>query len=126
MYVDGYNFYYAIKNAPNLPIGLGWCDFRKLGEQFLEKGDESKKIRYFTTEVRWEIPRHEPGEIRRQENWLAAVQTIDGLERIDGRFSQHDSKPWEEKWTDVNIAVELLLDGLSDPGYDRAMLLTGD
>jgi hypothetical protein len=34
MYVDGYNFYYAVKRASRnlVPIGFGWCDFRRLAE----------------------------------------------------------------------------------------------
>ncbi len=35
VYVDGFSFYYAVKDAAKsgaFPIGLGWCDFRKLAE----------------------------------------------------------------------------------------------
>ncbi|MGA3242336.1 MAG: NYN domain-containing protein [Bryobacteraceae bacterium] len=119
-----YHFYYAIKNSRTLPIGLGWCDFRSLGEQFLGQGEELERVRYFTTEVTWELPGRE-GEKRRQRNWLDALESIQGLNVIAGRFSKPDDKPREEKWTDVNIAIELLLDA-ADSSYDRAFLLTGD
>jgi len=43
------------------------------------------------------------------------------LEREKGK-----KKPREEKQTDVNIAVEMLLDAIAPFGFDRAILLTGD
>ncbi|MCP3681383.1 MAG: NYN domain-containing protein [bacterium] len=33
LYIDGYNFYYAIKSNDELPVFLAWCDFRQLAEK---------------------------------------------------------------------------------------------
>ncbi|MGI8496683.1 MAG: NYN domain-containing protein [Gemmatimonadaceae bacterium] len=122
VYVDGFNFHYAIK-AGGL-LGLGWCDFRKLAERYLVGGDgEIDVIKYFTAHVR----RYEnrAGEERRQQTWLEAVKTIRGLEVIRGFHQQYGSKAREEKQTDINIAVELLVDAI-DGACDRAILITGD
>ncbi len=52
LYVDGFNFYYAIKNS-DLPKGLAWCDLRSLGEQYLiREGSKLERIRYFTAPVK--------------------------------------------------------------------------
>jgi uncharacterized LabA/DUF88 family protein len=153
MYVDGYNFYYAIKRkyflerqelGLNSLIGLGWCDFRRLGEQMIERGSEHiKEIKYFTAEVKKDFPRH-AGERNRQQIWLNAVSTVPGLRKILGYFpvppghqnvtahslplnDPKELKPSrKEHHTDINIAVELLLDASDINGYQKAILVTGD
>jgi dCMP deaminase len=153
MYVDGYNFYYAIKRKYYLDrqnlgleslIGLGWCDFRRLGEHMIDRNtEEIEDIKYFTAEVQKDFPRH-AGERKRQQVWLNAVSAITGLRKILGYFPvPHPSRtndtdglrindPKElkpsrkEHHTDVNIAVEMLLDALDPNGYQKAILITGD
>jgi uncharacterized LabA/DUF88 family protein len=153
MYVDGYNFYYGIKKIYGLYrteagkenlIGLGWCDFRRLGEQMIDRSSEQvTKIKYFTAEVQKEYPRH-AGERKRQRDWLDAVGTITGLRKIMGYLSPppesrsqaanrpavNDTKSLKpdrrEKQTDINIAVEILMDALGAKGYHKAILISGD
>jgi uncharacterized LabA/DUF88 family protein len=153
MYVDGYNFYYAIKRKYFLErqnlgleslIGLGWCDFRRLGEQMIDRrAEQITEIKYFTAEVQKDFPRH-AGERDRQQIWLNAVGTIAGLRKILGyfpvppgsrtiatdSFSINDPKELKpsrkEHHTDINIAVEMLLDALDANGYQKAILVTGD
>ena len=138
MYVDGYNFYYAIKgeyktkrlrSGLDSHIGLGWCDFRRLaGAAGMTSGSASvARIKYFTAPVTNEDPFHDrPQESERQQNWLDALRTIEDLEIVYGRHLQPEGKRREEKQTDVNIALELILDGIDPNGYDRAILLSGD
>jgi hypothetical protein len=153
MYVDGYNFYYSIKTKYHLDrvkvgqeslIGLGWCDFRRLGEYMIDRGAEQiMGIKYFTARVEKDYPGF-AGERQRQQDWLNAVGTIIGLRTIMGYLSlpsrsqsssagtlaindQTKLKPSrKEHHTDVNIAVEILLDALDAKGYDKAILITGD
>jgi uncharacterized LabA/DUF88 family protein len=127
LYVDGFNFYYAIRNSAkkgDFPIGLGWCDFRALAERYLvTPGETLDVIKYFTAPVeRFAIRR---GEEKRQQLWLDALSTIRGLEVITGLHQQHDTKPREEKQTDINIAVELLVDAVLRE-CQHAILITGD
>ncbi len=123
MYVDGFNFYYAIKHS-SYPIGLGWCDFRKLAERHLVgDGNTLERIKYFTAPVA-DLGKY--GEEYRQDRWLHAVKTIRGLEVIEGFHTEHDTKERTEKQTDVNIAVELLRDAARPNGYDVAILVSAD
>ena len=153
MYVDGYNFYYAIKQKYRLDriklgleslIGLGWCDFRRLGEHMIDRNAEQiTEIKYFTARVEKDDPGF-AGERQRQQDWLNAVSTITGLRKIMGYLSlprgprgraadtSATSDPTKlkpsrkEHYTDVNIAVEIVLDALDARGYHKAILISGD
>lgn len=135
VYVDGFNFYYAIKNEHELdprqfPLGLGWCDFEKLTRQYMLKpGEHLNGIKYFTARVSRDQA-NKIGEESRQQTWLDAVSSIDGVQVFSGfhqkpRKRNGKSKEREEKQTDINIAVELLIDALNNQ-CDRAILITGD
>jgi uncharacterized LabA/DUF88 family protein len=138
LYVDGYNFYYAIKREFQTKliqerrdlIGLGWCDFRRLASaaNLVGAPEEITVVKYFTAPETEEDPGHNPrGEPQRQANWLAAVKTIPNLQVVEGRHKRWEGdEKRKEKQTDVNIAVEMLLDATSPSGFDRAILLTGD
>lgn len=127
-YVDGFNFYYAIKErSPKGHLPLGWCDFAKLSEKIIDSRGELTVIKYFTASVQ-DFPKHEfePG---RQDTWLRAARTIPKLAVVEGFFvgKKHGTvaSRRSEKATDVNIAVTLVLDGAKHV-YDRAILITGD
>ncbi len=81
-------------------------------------------IKYFTAPVTRQFASR-PGEERRQNSWLDAVKTIPGVEVIQGFHQKHDTKAREEKQTDINIAVELLVDAVNGE-CTRAILITGD
>jgi hypothetical protein len=127
LYVDGYNFYCSLRSGVSKwPIGLGWCNFRKLAEQhLLQPGDRLEKVRYFTSPVR--AFERSKGEAARQRVWLAALRTICAPEDIKrGRHVGRVGVYREEKMTDVRIAVELILDGINPHGYEKALVLTSD
>jgi len=142
MNVDGYNFYYAIKEKYHLKrvgmgqeslIGLGWCDFRRLGERMIDPyAERITDIKYFTARVEKDYPGF-PGEKDRQQDWLKAVRTISGLRVIMGYLGPPRGDPAKslkpsrkEHYTDVNIAVQILLDALGPTGYHKAILICGD
>ena len=131
MYIDGYNFYYAIKrNAATTPIYLGWCDFSALARQFmLPDGAVLEGIKYFTAPVGRYGASGGPlgGEAARQQVWLHALSTIRGLQVIEGWFAGDGTDPRSrrEKETDVNIAITVVIDAARER-FDRAILLTGD
>ncbi len=134
LYVDGFNFYYGVRNhykaeqeARGYSLsGLCWCDFRALAERhFVKPGDVLGPIRYFTAPVT-EGVESTLEEHERYELWLSAARTIPGLEVIHGFHRKGaNGKGREEKESDVNLAVELLLDGLAGV-YDHAIVLSGD
>lgn len=135
MYVDGFNFYYAVKHRPRqTPLYLGWCDFSRLGQQIIGDRGIIEQILYFTAPVAefggagGELG----GERVRQATWLRAVASIPRLKVVHGFHSGDRSldvdtrrKSRNEKQTDVNIAVTLVRDAAMDL-YDRAILVTGD
>jgi uncharacterized LabA/DUF88 family protein len=131
MYVDGYNFYYSIKRHPDkTPIHLGWCNFAALANQFmLPAGASLVGIRYFTARVERFGASGGPmgSEEARQQVWLRALNSIPGLEIIEGYHTGEVGSPRgrKEKETDVNIAVAAIVDAARDR-FDRALLLTGD
>jgi hypothetical protein len=136
MYVDGFNFYYAIKRqSRTIPIHLGWCDFGKLAQRMIEPGASIRAVKYFTAPV---ADLGEPGgvaggESARQAMWLNAVRTMPGLTVIEGFHRRGDDssaphapkKKREEKQTDVNIAVNMLVDAAKNV-CNRLLLVTGD
>lgn len=136
MFIDGYNFYCAIKNNPRqFPIYLGWCNFAKLAREAIVKGrGDFVRIKYFTAPVEeFQKPGGElGGEAARQKIWLSALETIPELKIVCGFHSGDRSAPAshryrtrKEKETDVNIALTLVLDAAKNL-YDRAIVLTGD
>ena len=137
MYIDGYNFYYAISRfRQTTPLYLGWCDFGRLAAQYMvPSSGDLVAIKYFTAHV-GDFGRQgdECGsEARRQAVWLSAVGTIANIKVIEG-FHDGDSstsaearaRSRKEKQTDVNIAVSMVVDAAAGSGMDHAILVTGD
>lgn len=133
LYVDGFNFYYGVRNffKPEKEkrgyslSGLVWCDFRALVERhFLEKDTTLERIRYFTAPVTEGVEAR-PDEHKRYQLWLRAASTIPGLGIVFGYYRTAERTLREEKETDVNIAVEMLLDG-AGKRFDTAYVLSGD
>lgn len=135
LYVDGFNFYYSTRNHFKTGedrrgyslSGLCWCDFRALVERngWLQRDEQLTSIKYFTAPVTESIDNPQrPGEPGRQQLWLDAIATVPGLEVIEG-FHRRSGTGREEKQTDVNLALELVLDAIRGH-YDRAIVLSGD
>lgn len=135
MYIDGYNFYYAIKKQPHVtPLHLGWCDFGRLGDALIGDRGTLQSIYYFTAPVgALGAAVGELGsEAARQDVWLKAVRSIPrltvvhGFHSVDGPRDQREkTKKRTEKQTDVNIAVSLVRDAALDR-YDTAIVVTAD
>ncbi len=133
LYVDGFNFYYGVRNhfKPEKEkrgyslSGLVWCDFRALIERhFLDPETTLHRIRYFTAPVTEGVAAR-PDEHERYKLWLRAASSIKGLQPVFGYYRSAPGALREEKETDVNIAVEMLLDAAAG-NFDTAYLLSGD
>lgn len=131
VYIDGYNFYYAIKRNPaTIPIHLGWCDFAALARRYMvPEGGSLERIKYFTAPVGNYGVNGGPlgGEALRQDRWLAALSSIKELEVVEGYHTGDVQAPRsrKEKETDVLIAISMVIDAARDR-FDRAIVLTGD
>ncbi|MBI1235615.1 MAG: NYN domain-containing protein [Alphaproteobacteria bacterium] len=133
VYIDGFNLYYrALKASPHK-----WLNPVNLAAILLSDDDEICGARYFTARV---SPRAgDEGAPRRQQIYLNALKTIDGLSLHFGRFltktkvrplfadPDHFVEVWdtEEKGSDVNLAAHLLNDGFRDR-YDAALIVSQD
>lgn len=129
VYVDGFNLYYgALKGGPHK-----WLNLERYF-QLLLPNDSIQKIRYFTARV---IGKQ---HAIAQNAYLSALETLPLVEVILGNFKSKQIKgrcrqcplpspqyftTYEEKHTDVNIAIWMLHDAQKDM-CDRLALITGD
>ena len=130
VYVDGFNLYYGLRSKKWKRYY--WLDLRRMSENLMKPGQCLVKVCYFTARV---FP--EPGDLskpKRQNTYLDALATLPDLQI---HYGYHMAKvqrclscgtvrqTYEEKMTDVNIALELLVDAQDDV-FDTAIIVTGD
>lgn len=134
IYVDGLNLYNGLKSA-----GLRkyyWLNLEKLSCLLLKPNQKLNKIKYFTSVVYPNEHTDHTGlnKHTRQSRYLKALRTLESLEIILGRHQkniikcnscQHTPSKYNEKMTDVKIAVELLKDAFNK-SCDTQILITGD
>jgi uncharacterized LabA/DUF88 family protein len=127
-YVDGFNLYHGLK------AGYGrryhWLDLQALVGGLLRPGQELLEVQYFTARVR-----DNPDAELRQTLYLEALLSHSLRVRIiEGRFQDKPREcmncgtrwmVYEEKETDVNIAIAMLTDAVRDM-YDTALLVSAD
>lgn len=130
VFIDGMNLYYGLRNA--YAGRYKWLDLHTLCKGLLRKDEVLEGVKFFTTRLRTE--NHEENDhIRRQEAYLEAlgttpVQIIYGRMQLDDTTCRVCGNRWEsnhEKQTDVNLALTLFDDAMTD-AYDTAILISGD
>lgn len=125
VYIDGFNLYFGLKSKyPSYK----WLDVEALSKSLLKTNQTLVGCTYFTARVR-----NNQEKERRQSKYLDALLTTNVV-IVYGKFY---SKPinchrcnntWrgnEEKMTDVNIAVQILIDALDDK-FDSVIIISGD
>jgi uncharacterized LabA/DUF88 family protein len=126
-YIDGFNLYYALKKKGWQRYY--WLNLQELSQRLLKPNQTLVGTKYFTARVK-----SNPGKKKRQGVFLDAQKTLPDLELIEGSYqkrkrlcTQCNQFYWtyEEKMTDVNIAVELLDDAFNDR-FDTALLISAD
>ncbi|GAA4693439.1 NYN domain-containing protein [Phytohabitans rumicis] len=128
VYVDGFNLYHGMK--AQFGRAFHWLDLEALGRTLLRPGQRLDLVRYFTARVR----EHDAGR-RRQVTYLEALHAFCALvETQEGRFQQKTCRcfacqatwtTYEEKETDVNLAVALVEDAALDR-FDIALIVSAD
>ena len=130
VYVDGLNLYYGL-DYPDLRQ-YHWLDLRRLAERLLYPGQRLVMVRYFTAQFHTRAD--DPEKPLRQDTYLKALATLPDLTIQYGyhlpkiRTCRNCGASWEtfeEKMTDVNIAVALLRDALQD-AFDIAIVISAD
>lgn len=126
-FIDGFNLYHAI-DALKQPH-LKWVDLWKLSSLFIKcKSQELSGVFYFSSYAEWK-----PQSKLRHLQYVKALK-IAGVTPVMGKFKKKDRKcpsckyqwfGYEEKQTDVNIALTLLNLAYQNQ-YDRAFLISND
>lgn len=128
-YVDGFNLYFGLKQA-----GFRrhyWLDVAALAKSLLKPGQQLVATHYFTARIR-ENGRNAADQ-KRQNTYLEALK----LQDVHCQFGHYLEKQrqcracnatwpdYEEKMTDVNIAIQLLSNAFDDV-FDVALVVSGD
>ena len=130
-YIDGFNLYYGLRSKSWKRYY--WLDVERLAETLSLPDQTLAATRYFTARVVSGGPR-DAGRKMRQNAYLDALATLPGVSIHYGYFVRKrrrcrvcDSSwtSYEEKMTDVNIAVKILSDANADR-FDTAVIVSGD
>ena len=126
-FIDGFNLYHAIEDTGQ--DHLKWLNLRALVDVFAPAPDFTvSDVLYFSAYATWRADAY-----KRHREFVKALQAV-GVTPILGNFKAKDracfkcGHRWqdhEEKETDVNIAIHMVL-GASQDTFDRALLITGD
>ena len=130
VYIDGLNLYYGLKSKGWRRYY--WLDVLQLAVKLLRSRQSLAIVRYFT--ARFLPQAHDPNQHIRQDTYLQALATLPGVTIQYGHHlpktgtCQRCGSTWttfEEKMTDVNIAMALLRDSQLNI-FDTALLITAD
>lgn len=125
-YIDGFNAYHAIDRLGE--PALKWLDYHSLAASMLREGDTLERVVFYTALTPWS-----PEKRARHVNFLEALRHT-GVQVRESRFTRPRKyckpmdrycKNYEEKQTDVSIAVDVLAD-CYDGNADRILLVTAD
>ena len=126
-FIDGFNLYHAIDGLKQ--NHLKWVNLWKLVEQFIDPTQHKlDAVNYFSAFATWL-----PEPYKRHREFVRAIVSV-GVAPMMGKFYDkprecrkcgHQWTAHEEKSTDVNIAVSLVVDAFEDR-YDRALLISRD
>lgn len=130
VYIDGFNLYFGLRSKNWRKYY--WLDLMRLSQALLKSDQVLESVRYFTTRICDNGRNSE--DMRRQVTYLEALGTLEGLSIEYGHYLSKTRKcmkcaakwpDYEEKMTDVNIAVRLMSDAFDDR-FDTALLISGD
>ncbi len=124
-YIDGFNLYFGMTETLN---NVKWLNIYDFCNSILKNDQTLNKVHYFTSRIS-----NNPPKERRQSQYIDALKTTP----INIHFGKYKNTPvrcyncghtWdgnEEKMTDVNIAIQMIVDAMKDD-YDVAILISGD
>ena len=126
-FIDGFNLYHAIRANKSLSR-YKWLDLKKLCHCFIKDKNDIKSIYYFTAFATWS-----PSKVKKHTTFIR-VQEYNGIHVVYGEFRKKTRyctsckkqiNTFEEKETDVNIAISLFEFAYKDL-YDTAIIISGD
>ena len=128
-YVDGFNLYFGLKVAGFKRYY--WLDVATLAANLLRPNQQLAATHYFSARIR--DNGHNTADRKRQNDYLEALASR-GVQCQFGHYLEKNRecrtchatwRDYEEKMTDVNIAIQLLTDAFDD-GFDVALVISGD
>ncbi len=129
-YIDGFNLYFGLREQGWRKYY--WLDLAQLSNALLRQNQQLEHCHYFTARIR--TNGHNADDMRRQNTYLEALETLPGLSIHYGHYLEKRKRcrscgatwsHYEEKMTDVNIATQLLCDAYEDR-FDTALIVSGD
>lgn len=126
-FVDGFNLYHSLDSSHQYHK-YKWLNLDKLARCFITSHDNVEKVFYFTTYANWDR-----FKLVKHQTYVKALQFA-GVEAVFGAFRYVDKicrichkqyKTFEEKQTDVNIAIKLFQTVVQDL-WDAAIIVSGD
>lgn len=134
VYIDGFNLYHAIKdlNKPHLK----WLDVYKLSKLLIKRRSQKLvAVKYFSAFANHYGGTDKVHRLVRHRSYVRALEAK-GVEAHLGNFAKRDAHyvshryrarwtRYEEKQTDVGIAVHLINDAHLDT-FDRALVISLD
>ena len=141
VYIDGYNLYYGLLKGTRFK----WLDLLAFSKALLREDHEIACVKYFTAYIKT-YP-YDQAASERQNIYVQALETFDKVKVIHGFYRKSnvlmpvvgdecrrcDQAPeglvrvvkLEEKKSDVNMAVEMMIDAAQDKA-DAYVVITGD
>jgi len=132
VFIDGFNLYHALNyfDGPDHSRynRYKWLNLHRLASLFIGRLDRLQKVLLFTALATWDQQK-----VARHKLFLRANEAV-GVSVVYGEFKRKDRRcrlcrgsysTFEEKQTDVNIALTLFQLAVKDE-YDRAIILSGD
>jgi uncharacterized LabA/DUF88 family protein len=130
VYVDGFNLYFGLRSKGWRKHY--WLDLVALAQALLKPGQTLQGVHYFTSRIR--ANGRNVADMQRQTAYIEALGTLGALQLHFGHYLEKPKQcrqcgakwmDYEEKMTDVNIAVQMLADAFDDR-FDTALLISGD
>jgi uncharacterized LabA/DUF88 family protein len=132
-FIDGFNLYHSLDYFSDGPNPLQyrrykWLNLQKLASLFVGRLDTLEEVILFTALATWDSEK-----IKRHRTFIKANESV-GVSVVYGEFKRKEKRctlckrrypSFEEKQTDVNIALSLFQYAVTDK-YDRAVIVSGD
>lgn len=129
-YIDGFNLYFGLRSKGWRKYY--WLDLENLSRTLLKPDQHLVAVHYFTARIR--TNGHNVDDMRRQCLYLDALGTLPATSMCFGHYLEKARQcrscgaqwmDYEEKMTDVNIAVQMLADAFDDR-FDTALMISAD
>jgi len=127
-FIDGFNLYHSLEN--NGLTRFKWLNYRALAEKFIAPSVEDlTEVFYFTALAKWDTAKMDRHKLyMRALRWARVTPVLGNFKTVERKCRARCKltySTFEEKESDVNVAIHLVKMGLQDE-YDKALLFSAD